>query len=253
MGLAPGVLRTMIAMHGERPWSGPALMLGMQDVLASYPDMERMFAQAKVSFSAVPSHERSFADGEYIRQVGWENRRYIHAQTLFRMLGIPQAEALDFSDYERASLIHDLNEPIPESWHGRYGLIVDGGTIEHVFDMRSSLTNIVRLLRMGGDVLHVSPMSGWANHGFYQLSPCLFYDFYAANGFEISSAATVDIVGGDPGKDTIKVYQHTAAIVPHENPNVHRLFVFRARKTVEAEIVIPTQGIYQKYRQRTVA
>lgn len=90
---------------------------------------------------------------------------------------------LDCSDFEEATVVRDLNVPVPAEMWNRFDLIVDGGTLEHVFDVRQSLTNIGRMLTPGGRIIHVSPTNNWVNHGFYQFSPRLFYDYYAANGF----------------------------------------------------------------------
>ena len=72
---------------------------------------------------------------------------------------------------------------MPPELEGRFGLILDGGTIEHVFDTRVALESIARMLRVGGRVLHTNPATNYLAHGFYQFSPTLYYDFYAANAF----------------------------------------------------------------------
>ena len=87
------------------------------------------------------------------------------------MLGLRSLRALDFSDYEGADLIHDLNRPIPDSLRDRFDLIIDAGTTEHVFDVRQALTNYADMLRVGGRIFHSSPANNRLHHGFYQLSP----------------------------------------------------------------------------------
>src|SRR5262249_37432396 len=128
--------------------------------------------------------ERLLSTSKYFLRTGRGNAGYVHARVFFQMLGLGGYDDLDLTDHEKPTLIHDLNESVPTAWHGRYGLVLDGGTIEHFFDMRTVFANITNLLRVGGDVFHVCPVSGWVNHGFYQFSPCLLSDFYGANGFE---------------------------------------------------------------------
>jgi hypothetical protein len=60
---------------------------------------------------------------------------------------------------------------------------VDGGTLEHVFDVAGAFRNVITMVRPGGSVLHVSPVSGWDNHGFFSINPKLLAKTYAANGF----------------------------------------------------------------------
>jgi hypothetical protein len=55
--------------------------------------------------------------------------------------------------------------------------------LEHVFAVPTALANLVRMLRVGGRVIHISPCNNFANHGFYQFSPTLLADFYEANAF----------------------------------------------------------------------
>jgi hypothetical protein len=110
--------------------------------------------------------------------------RTIHQKTLFRWLGYDKADAIDLFKSEGATLIADLNKPVPESWHGKYSLVYDGGTLEHCFNLSMVMQNITNLLKVGGVVIHGTPISGMLNHGMYQPSPTLFYDYYRTNGFD---------------------------------------------------------------------
>ena len=102
----------------------------------------------------------------------------------FALMGLGDATVLDVSDYEGADVIADLNVPVPENLRNRFGLILDGGTMEHVFDIRQGMANTVDMLRPGGTVVHITPSNNYFNHGFVQVSPTLYYDYYSANGFE---------------------------------------------------------------------
>ena len=95
-------------------------------------------------------------------------------------------DSVDASDFEGASIIHDLNLPIPEALRGRYDLVWDGGTLEHVFDFPTALKNAMALLRVGGHLFLETPANNQCGHGFYQFSPELFFRvFTRANGFEL--------------------------------------------------------------------
>jgi SAM-dependent methyltransferase len=108
------------------------------------------------------------------------------AERFFEGLGATQVDSVDASNYEAATIIHDMNNPVPAAWHERYDLVFDGGTLEHVFNLPVALGNCMRMLRQGGRFIATTPMNGWAGHGFYQFSPELFYGvFSGANGFSI--------------------------------------------------------------------
>ncbi|QGZ94652.1 methyltransferase domain-containing protein [Terricaulis silvestris] len=92
-------------------------------------------------------------------------------------------QSIDASDYEHADIIHDMNTPItiPE----RYSLVADFGTIEHVFNVPVALDNVAMLARPGAFILHMLPSNNFVGHGFYQFSPELFFQVYAAErGFD---------------------------------------------------------------------
>jgi hypothetical protein len=75
----------------------------------------------------------------------------------------------------------DLN--IPQDL-GEYDLVLDAGTLEHCFCPGIALLNMAGAVRAGGRIFHAPPVS-MLNHGFYNLCPTLFNDFYLQNGWAI--------------------------------------------------------------------
>ena len=93
-----------------------------------------------------------------------------------------KADTLDISNYEGANLIYDLNHRIDLGL--TYDLIVDGGTLEHIYNVPLALENISSLLKVGGRVLHFVPGNNQMGHGMYQFSPEFFSSVYSEkNGF----------------------------------------------------------------------
>jgi hypothetical protein len=127
--------------------------------------------------------------------VGPEEARHLreghggHADGLLGHLGARQIEALDASDFEGADLVHDLNKPVPTEWHERYDAVIDGGTLEHVFDFPTALASALQMVRQGGHYLAMTPANGDLGHGFYQFSPeLLFRALSPGHGFEVEAA-----------------------------------------------------------------
>jgi SAM-dependent methyltransferase len=108
-------------------------------------------------------------------------------EALFRGLGFDSVESIDFYDAEKPTHVLDLNRPVPAELHGLYDLVYDGGTTEHCFAAAEALSNALRLAKPGGRIIHHLPVNNWIDHGFYQFSPTLFFDFYGANGCEALS------------------------------------------------------------------
>lgn len=130
---------------------------------------------------------RELEESEKVANIpGWKggvNEFNISDVGLFKLLGADEVETLDCSDYEGADHIIDLNQPIPDFFKGKYDYIVDAGTLEHIFDQRQALNNIVLMLKPKGRVVHKSPVSNFVDHGYYSLNPRLFFDFYSMHNF----------------------------------------------------------------------
>lgn len=89
----------------------------------------------------------------------------------------------------------DLNEPIWDNISngfmlkllkkGRFSLLTNNGTSEHIFNQATVFENIHDLCATNGIMLHILPFAPWINHGFYNYNPIFFADLAAANGYEI--------------------------------------------------------------------
>jgi hypothetical protein len=109
-----------------------------------------------------------------------------YAEPLLHGLGARVIDSLDASDYEGATLVHDLNNPLPTRLRAGYSAVIDGGTLEHVFNFPVALAGCLECVALGGHYLAVTPMNNWAGHGFYQFSPELYFRVLAEqNGFTI--------------------------------------------------------------------
>jgi hypothetical protein len=70
---------------------------------------------------------------------------FINDEVVFRALGFECLDTMDISEYEGAKIIYDLNDThIPKEMVDKYDFILDGGTIEHMFNLRNVLENISR-------------------------------------------------------------------------------------------------------------
>ncbi len=109
-----------------------------------------------------------------------------YCESLLEALGAVSVTSLDFSNYQGGALRHDLNEPIPEEWKNRYDFVIDGGTLEHIFNVPVAIRNAMEMLDQGGHYLGLSPSDHWLGHGFYQFSPEWFYRVFSTeNGFTV--------------------------------------------------------------------
>lgn len=147
--------------------------IGRQDFDVSRDDLVRAFRELGFELSPHRAGEIVSGGGGF-------------ADELFRELGSGEVEVIDASDYEGAAIVHDLNRPIPASLEGRFSLLIDGGSLEHVFHVSVGLENLMRMVRTGGHLVLIHPANNYFGHGFYQLSPDFcFAALSEENGYEI--------------------------------------------------------------------
>ena len=99
----------------------------------------------------------------------------IYADAFLKCLGVDTLDIMDASDYEGATLVHDLNQHLPKDNIKSYDCLIDGGTLEHVFNFPQAIKTCMELVKMGGNLILITPWHNYAGHGFYQFSPELFY------------------------------------------------------------------------------
>jgi SAM-dependent methyltransferase len=108
------------------------------------------------------------------------------AEPFWQFLGAGHVTSFDASDYEGATVVHDFNEPIPESYHSRFDTVVDSGSLEHIFNFPTAIRNLMQMVKPGGHLLIMTPANNFCGHGFYQFSPEVFYGMLgAANGYAV--------------------------------------------------------------------
>jgi hypothetical protein len=170
----------------------------------------------------------------------------LFADDFLQYLGAKELVSVDRSDYEGATLLQDLNEPFPANLRGHFDLVLDGGTLEHIFDFPSALQHCLEVISVGGHFLTMTPTSGWMGHGFYQFSPELFFRiFNPENGFELRKIFLFDCLKADADFYEVKDPALLGGRVQLSNARPFLLGVL-ARKTAEVPLFVrpPQQSDY---------
>jgi hypothetical protein len=180
MGLERYAAALFLKMRDDGVRFGRALTLGHQDVHLDWEEYARVRARAgQPPATEIPA----FADD------------------VLRLLGADSVESMDFSSYEGASVVHDLNKPVPKELHGQFDIVFDGGTLEHVFDFPTAIRGAMELVRVGGRFVTVTMLNNFCGHGFYQFSPELFFRVLSPeNGFSV-----VEMYAAEQGGLTCRV------------------------------------------------
>ena len=109
-----------------------------------------------------------------------------YCEPFLRLLGASKADSIDVSDYEKATFIHDMNQPLPADLKGKYHTVIDSGSLEHVFNFPVAIKNCMEMVEVGGQFIGLTPANNFFGHGFYQFSPELYFRVFSKkNGFSI--------------------------------------------------------------------
>jgi SAM-dependent methyltransferase len=157
-----------------------------------------------------------------------------YAEPLFRALGARDLMSMDNSDYEQADMIHDLNRPIGEELENSFDVVLDGGSLEHVFDFLQALRNVMRMARPGGHVILLVAANDMCGHGFYQFSPELFFRALSPeNGFSVEEMIMLE-------NDTVS--RRLFGLVPYTVELTGRAFKVHDPSVVGQRIEITSRG-----------
>jgi hypothetical protein len=168
---------------------------------------------------------------------------YRHIDPLLHRLGAAELDALDASDYEGATVVHDLLKPIPDHLANRYTVVFEAGSLEHVFDAPAALRNLTRLVAPGGHLIAVSPANNWMGHGFYQFSPEWYWrGLSEQNGFQVERAIVTETY------PAARWYEAPDPAAVHRNVELRNdqptFVMVRARKTQDVPFHDPVQAVY---------
>lgn len=243
MGLSVRDIKYIIKTVDKYKIQGPLLTLGNQDIYATHQQIIDWMADYNCKQS-VPS-SIDYSTSASTAKINAEARKYIHARTFFELLGIPAEQYYDVDkfDFDKPKILFDMQDEVEQKLCDKFNFILDSGTLEHIFDLKQVLSNIVKMTKLNGYVLHIIPTHNFVNHGFYQCCPTLFYDFYSANGFKIVEAYTVEI--GHLRNRYFKYDQEKDYLGMYLSPNKRYVSVFLVQKIKQQlKIVNPDQYLY---------
>ena len=148
-------------------------MIGRQSLHTNATGVGNIFEEFKIPFEV-----------QDLQRIVNEGGGY--CEPLLKHLGFENIDSFDFSNYEKPTHVHDFNKPIPPEFDRRYDLVVDGGSLEHIFNFPTALRNSMRIVKPGGIFVTITPCNNHCGHGFYQFSPELYFSLLRGNnGFKL--------------------------------------------------------------------
>lgn len=168
--------------------NGVKLLLSSQRHGVCFTKVATIGRQAiQVSFNALKAILNSYS----IHKTDYDVNKLLKdndgfADSLLKMLGANEICSIDASPYEGASIIHNMNYPIGNDLKEAFSVVIDSGTLEHIFDFPRAIKNCMEMVRISGHFICITPTNNFMGHGFYQFSPELFYGIFTKeNGFNL--------------------------------------------------------------------
>ncbi|HVJ66666.1 MAG TPA: class I SAM-dependent methyltransferase [Caulifigura sp.] len=233
----------LLRESAARPFHGEVATLGRLHVYFTADELENCAARAGAKLAEFPRTLH--------REPDLARRGFLADDSFLTALGFQSSTRVDYSDYEAAEEILDLNSAeTPRHLQQRFDVIIDSGTIEHVFHLPNALAHLARMLKPGGRIIHISPSSNCMDHGFYGFSPTFFTDYYEENHYELPAVQVCRFL--KPHEQArCDIYDYTAdrgsrLQIGCLDSSVYFVFVV-ARMTPESTSgVIPQQSAYRR-------
>jgi SAM-dependent methyltransferase len=230
--------RHLMLLGKEKSFHGHLVCLSRYTLSFSYPMIRELAAEIGVDLKYQPQAGEVVDDAQ-IRMPG---------AVFFKMLGFSRITEIELFETGPGLFRFDLNQSqSPAQLVDTADAVFDLGTSEHVFHTPNVLCHIGRLLKVGGLVLHHTPCNNHFNHGFYQFSPTLYFDYYRANGYEPEGAfinifedwnSPEQIINPFSADEGWREFMKT-------DPNEPSMFIFLARKQQHSTVgVWPQQRYY---------
>ena len=178
MGLFSQLAVVLLREHRHRPITGDILSIGRQTIFLS-PEQSVALVEHELGAAAVRTTR---LETDTVTR-GSRRGRFVTDRSFYSLFSDANYKCLDVSAYEGADLVADLCQPLPSSIDERFDFIIDGSTLDNVFDPAMAIRNLATLLKPGGRIFQTNHAA--RRHNVYVgFALSWFHDYYAINDFE---------------------------------------------------------------------
>lgn len=173
--------RMLAQEHVHRPITGKFICLGRQWIRMTHEEAVAALREEGVRIpEATVQATRGMIDNHSRYAIG---HQYLTDHAFFMLFGLDRVYSLDVSEYEQCDIVHNLNYRIPANLAGQYDFIYDGGTFDHLVDLKNCFFNVIEMLKPGGRVFQLNAASNFTGAAYLSFGPDLFHDYYSLNKF----------------------------------------------------------------------
>ena len=183
MNFGCAIAELLIQEHLHRPLGGDVLIIGPQQTEIT----PQAFANLLALYALKP--RAPFGAGD-LRGSG--AAATITAGALIRALGDGAVTALGDSKHDGATIVHDLNLPLPADYHGAFDFVLCAHGFGDIFNAPQALMNVSAALKPGGRTLICNPANSESD-AYQHLSPDWLHDYFAINTYRDCKIYILDL------------------------------------------------------------
>lgn len=250
--ITPSLAKVIIQEHKYKPITGKVLTLGKQLIAMTMEETLTIISDQGLIPNKSTYDDSFNVTSSKVRHSNQNN--WISDSTFFSLLGVHEIYSIDVTDYEGADLIHDLNNPVDPSLHEKFDFIIDGGTFDHLLDLRISFENVCNLLKKDGRVIQWNAASNFTGLAYLSLGPDLFYDFYVFNNFKDCKVYIAE--ADSPGQLLDWDFYYFSSPISYQkfnSPRNQMVIVIAEKKESFKKITYPVQSQYRDSDTREIA
>jgi len=193
MGMGHIEVELLIHEHAHKPIKGEVLAVGRQHIAPNAEEVRDMLDRY-----GVKRRTTSF-EVDTLNTHNHNGQETILDSSLFQSFTDAKYYVADISPYEGADFIFDVCGEVPEELIGRFDFIIDGGSLDNVFDPLSMVRNMTKMLKPGGRMFIYAWSNGFPS-AYVKITPDWIMDYCLVNEFADAKvyASRCDMPFGDP-------------------------------------------------------
>jgi hypothetical protein len=170
------VARLILREHKRNPFNGVGLIVGRQTIRLTIEEAKAMILEEEIELrDVVPQFDTDTRGGR--------SGNYISDTSFFALFTDMELHFLDVTDYEKADIIHNLENPPPKELLNRFDFIWNGSCLDNIFDSASAQKNTCKMLRQDGGRILTMEIASPDFEAYSMFSQAWFFDYYAINNF----------------------------------------------------------------------
>lgn len=193
MGLGHIEVNLLIHEHAYRPIEGEVLAIGRQQIGPNANDICGILQRFGVE------RRTSTFEIDTLNTHGHHGMETILDSSLFKSFSGAKYFVADINPYEGADFVFDVCKDVPAHLLGRFDFILDGGSLDNIFDPLAMVRNMTRMLKPGGRLFIYAWSSGFPT-AYVKITPDWIMDYCLVNEFADAKvyASRCDMPFGDP-------------------------------------------------------